>query len=142
MHAMRLGIAAAPMLDWRLRRFSYSMSPSTAWIPRAWSGLRNYLPCALAAEGRVVLVSSHLMSELQDTADRLVVVGRGVAIADTSVAALIPRLPSGDRIQLRTTAPGQAKDLLSAAGATVAATAPDVVITNGISSERLLALLS
>src|ERR1022692_3390068 len=49
--------------------------------------MRDFLR-ALAAQGRAVLVSSHLMSELQDTADHLVVVGRGKVIADTSVADL------------------------------------------------------
>ncbi len=133
----RLGIAAAMLGDPPVLLLD---EPFNGLDPEGMVWMRNYLR-ALAAEGRVVLVSSHLMSELQDTADRLVVVGRGVAIADTSVAALIAAA-SGDRIQLRTTAPGRARDLLSAAGATVAATAPDVVITNGISSERLLALLS
>ena len=102
--------------------------------------MRRYLR-ALAAEGRAVLVSSHLMSELQDTADHLVVVGRGAAIADTSVAALIAAA-SGDRIQLRTTAPDQVKSLLNASGATVTAAAPDVLIIDGVPSQRLLALLS
>jgi ABC-2 type transport system ATP-binding protein len=44
---------------------------------------------SLAAGGRAVLVSSHLMSELQDTADHLVVIGRGKVIADASVTDLI-----------------------------------------------------
>ena len=48
-----------------------------------------------------MLVSSHLMSELQDTADHLVVVGRGRVIADTSVAELLAAA-SGDRVTLRT----------------------------------------
>ena len=45
--------------------------------------MRGFLR-SLAAGGRAVLVSSHLMSELQDTADHLVVVGRGKVIADTT----------------------------------------------------------
>ena len=51
-----------------------------------------------------MLVSSHLMSELQDTADHLVVVGRGRVVADTSVAELIAAA-SGGRVTLRTAAP-------------------------------------
>ena len=55
--------------------------------------MRGYLR-ALAAEGRAVLVSSHLMSELQDSAGHLVVVGRGTVITDTSTAVLrqLPRV--------------------------------------------------
>ena len=51
-----------------------------------------------------MLVSSHLMSELQETADHLVIVGRGRVIADTSVADLIASA-SGDRVTVRTAAP-------------------------------------
>jgi ABC-2 type transport system ATP-binding protein len=81
------------------------------------------------------------MSELQDTADHLVVVGRGAVIADTSVAALIAAA-SGDRVRLRTAAAAEAAKLLTAAGASVAAIAPDVLAVTGISPERIVALLS
>ncbi len=64
--------------------------------------MRGFLR-SLAGEGRAVLVSSHLMAELQDTADHLVVVGRGKVIADTSVAELIAAA-SGGRVSLRTAA--------------------------------------
>ena len=73
--------------------------------------MRGFLR-SLAAEGRAVLVSSHLMSELQDTADHLVVVGRGRVIADTSVADLIAAA-SGDRVTLRTTARAEAMTVLA-----------------------------
>src|ERR1019366_1182939 len=53
-----------------------------------------------AGNGRAVLVSSHLMSELQDTAEHLVVVGRGKVIADTTVASLLAAA-SGDQVTLR-----------------------------------------
>src|SRR5262249_37760707 len=62
--------------------------PSNGMDPEGIVCMRGFLR-ALAAEGRAVLVSSHLMSELQDTADHLVVVGRGKVIADTSVKDLI-----------------------------------------------------
>jgi ABC-2 type transport system ATP-binding protein len=60
--------------------------------------MRGFLR-ALAAEGRAVLVSSHLMSELQDTADHLIIAGRGRVIADTTVAELVGS--AGDRATLR-----------------------------------------
>ena len=102
--------------------------------------MRTFLR-GLAAEGRAVLVSSHLMSELQDTADHLVVAGRGQVIADTSVAALIAAA-SGDRVRLRTTARADAMRVLANAGAEVAATAQDVLTIAGLSSERVVATLT
>ena len=56
---------------------------------------------ALAAEGRTVFVSSHLMSELEDTADHLIVIGRGRLLADVSVDELIATA-SGDRVEIKT----------------------------------------
>ena len=88
-----------------------------------------------------MLVSSHLMAELQDSADHLVVVGRGQVIADTTVAALIAAA-SGDRVQLRTAARAEAMTVLARAGAEVAATAPDVLTIKGLSPERTVAALT
>jgi ABC-type proline/glycine betaine transport system ATPase subunit len=120
----RLGLAAAMLGDPQALLLD---EPFNGLDPAGIVWMRRYLR-ALAAEGRAVLVSSHLMSELQDTADHLVVVGRGAVIADTSVAALIAAA-SGDRIQLRTTAPDRVKSLLSASGVTVTVTAtvPDML---------------
>jgi ABC-2 type transport system ATP-binding protein len=81
------------------------------------------------------------MSELQDTADHLVVAGRGKVIADTSVAALIAAA-SGDRVRLRTPARAEAMGILANAGAEVTATAQDVLTIAGLSSERVVATLT
>jgi ABC-type transport system involved in multi-copper enzyme maturation permease subunit len=70
---------------------------------------------ALGSQGRTVLVSSHLVGELEDTAGHLVIVGRGRVIADTSVADLLAAA-SGNRIMLRTTAPADAMTALAGAG--------------------------
>jgi ABC-2 type transport system ATP-binding protein len=94
-----------------------------------------------AAEGRAVLVSSHLMSELQDTADHLVVVGRGKVIADTSVAQLIAAA-SGDRVTLRTAERTGAMTVLAGAGATVAATGADNLTVDGLPAARIVTLLT
>ena len=102
--------------------------------------MRGFLR-GLAAEGRAVFVSSHLMSELQDTADHLVVVGRGKVIADASVADLIAAA-SDDRVELRTAARAEAMTVLARAGAEVAATAPDVLTIKGLSAERTVAALT
>jgi len=102
--------------------------------------MRGFLR-SLAAQGRAVLVSSHLMSELQDTADHLVVVGRGRVIADTSVAELITAA-SGNRVTLRTTARTAAMTVLASAGATVAATGRDTLTISGLPAERVVTLLA
>ena len=78
----RLGIAAAMLGDPPILMMD---EPFNGMDPEGIVWMRGFLR-SLAAEGRAVLVSSHLMSELQDTADHLVVVGRGKVIADTSVA--------------------------------------------------------
>jgi ABC-2 type transport system ATP-binding protein len=93
-----------------------------------------------AAEGRAVLVSSHLMSELEDAATHLVVIGRGKLIADTSVAELIATASAG-RVALRTASRGDAMTALANAGATVAATGPDALTVSGLASERVVTVL-
>jgi ABC-2 type transport system ATP-binding protein len=85
-------------------------------------------------------VSSHLMSELQDTADHLVVIGRGKVIADTSVADLIAAASSG-RVALRTTARPDAMTVLANTGATVAATGRDTLTVTGLGADKVVALL-
>ena len=88
-----------------------------------------------------MLVSSHLMSELQDTAGHLVVVGRGRVIADASVADLIDAA-SGGRVTLRTTARTEATTVLAHAGATVAVDRPRHAHgLRACPAERVVALL-
>jgi len=87
-----------------------------------------------------VLVSSHLMSELEDTADHLIVVGRGKIIADATVASLLAAA-SGDRVTLRTSARAEATAVLERAGATAVASGQDVLTISGLSPERVVAVL-
>jgi ABC-2 type transport system ATP-binding protein len=133
----RLGIAAAMLGDPPALMFD---EPFNGMDPEGTVWLREFLR-TLAAEGRAVLVSSHLMSELEDTADHLVVVGRGQVIADTTVHDLLARA-SGDRVELRTSARGEAMTVLADAGATVTPSGPDMVTISGLSPERVVALLS
>jgi ABC-2 type transport system ATP-binding protein len=102
--------------------------------------MRGFLR-SLAAEGRAVLVSSHLMSELQDTADHVIVIGRGRVIADASVAELTAGA-SGGRVSVRTAMPGRAVEVLSAAGAEAAAAGPGTLIITGPGAEQVAMLLS
>ena len=96
---------------------------------------------SLAAEGRAVLVSSHLMSELEDTADHLVVIGRGRLVADTSVRALIAAA-SKDQILLRTSERSEAMTVLANAGAAVTASDRETLTVSGLPGERVVALLA
>ncbi|HYZ57350.1 MAG TPA: ATP-binding cassette domain-containing protein [Streptosporangiaceae bacterium] len=133
----RLGIAAALLGDPPVLMMD---EPFNGMDPEGIVWMRGFLR-SLAAQGRAVLVSSHLMSELQDTADHLVVVGRGKVIADTSVAELIAAA-SGDRVTLRTTARTPAMTVLAHAGATVAATGHDTLTVSGLPTERVVVLLT
>ena len=133
----RLGIAAAMLGDPPVLMMD---EPFNGMDPEGIVWMRGYLR-SLATQGRAVLVSSHLMSELQDTAHHVVVIGRGRVIADTSVADLIAAA-SGDRVTVRTTAPAQAMDVLRSAGAHAAATGPDVLTINAMPAGRIVALLA
>jgi ABC-2 type transport system ATP-binding protein len=132
----RLGIAAALLGDPPVIMLD---EPFNGMDPEGIVWMRGFLR-SLAAQGRTVLVSSHLMSELQDTAHQLVVVGRGRVIADASVAELLAAA-AGDRVTLRTTARSAAA-VLAHAGATVAATGPDTLTVSGLAAEKVVALLS
>ncbi len=133
----RLGIAAALLGDPPVLILD---EPFNGMDPEGIVWMRGFLR-ALAVQGRAVLVSSHLMSELQDTADHLVVVGRGRVIADTAVADLIAAASAG-QVVLRTTARPEAATVLSDAGATVAATGRDTLAVARLPAERIVALLS
>ena len=133
----RLGIAVALLGDPPVLMFD---EPFNGMDPEGIVWMRGFLR-SLAGEGRAVLVSSHLMAELQDSADHLVVAGRGQVIADTTVAELIAAA-SGDRVSLRTTARPDAMTALADAGATIAATGRDTLTVSGLPAERIVAVLS
>jgi ABC-2 type transport system ATP-binding protein len=132
----RLGIAAAMLCDPPVLMLD---EPFNGLDPEGIVWIRGFLR-SLAAQGRAVLVSSHLMSELQDTADHLVVAGRGKVIADAAVAELIATA-SGDSVTLRTIARNEATTVLAHAGATVAVTDRDTLTISGLAPERVVALL-
>ncbi|OUC98569.1 ATP-binding cassette domain-containing protein [Streptosporangium minutum] len=133
----RLGIAAALLGDPPVLMLD---EPVNGLDPEGIVWIRGFLR-SLAAEGRAVLVSSHLMSELQDAADHLVVVGRGRVITDTSVADLIAATSNG-RVTLRTTAGEPAMSALAHAGAIVTVTGRDTLLVSGLPGERVVALLN
>jgi ABC-2 type transport system ATP-binding protein len=133
----RLGLAAAMLGDPPIVMLD---EPFNGLDPEGIVWIRGFLRL-LAAEGRAVLVSSHLMSELQDTASHLVVIGRGRLVADASVAELIAAASSG-RVVLRTKARSQAVGALTDAGATVAVTGTETITVSGLDAEAIIYLLT
>jgi ABC-2 type transport system ATP-binding protein len=133
----RLGIAAALLGDPPVVMFD---EPTNGLDPDGIVWIRE-LVRDLAAQGRVVLVSSHLMRELQDTADRLVVIGRGRLVADTTVAALLASV-SRDQVEVVTDQRSQATAVLANAGATVTISGADGVVVEGLAGDAVAALLS
>jgi ABC-2 type transport system ATP-binding protein len=132
----RLGIAAAMLGDPPVLMFD---EPFNGLDPEGMAWMRGFLR-SLAAEGRAVLVSSHLMSELQDNADHLLVIGRGRMVADTSVADLLAAA-SQDRVMVRTNDRGAATTVLAQAGGTVAVSDHDLLAVSGLTAGRIAELL-
>jgi ABC-2 type transport system ATP-binding protein len=133
----RLGIAAALLGDPAVLIFD---EPFNGMDPEGIVWTKGFLQ-SLAAQGRVVLVSSHLMGELEDSADHLIVVGRGKVIADASVAELIAAA-SGNRITLRTTAPADAMTVLTGAGAEITTTGSGMLTVSNVPAELVVAILA
>ena len=133
----RLGIAAAMLGDPPAVMFD---EPFNGMDPEGIIWMRGFLR-DLAGQGRAVLVSSHLMSELEGTADHLVIVGRGKVIADTSTAELLART-AGGRVKGCTEAAARAASVLAGAGATVAPAGPQMLTVSGLPAERVVAVLA
>jgi ABC-2 type transport system ATP-binding protein len=108
----RLGIATALLGDPGVLVLD---EPVNGLDPEGILWIRNLLR-ALAAEGRTVLVSSHLMSEMALTAEHLIVIGRGRLIADTSVEEFIAA-SSHNYVRVRTPLQSRLAQLLRAEGA-------------------------
>jgi ABC-2 type transport system ATP-binding protein len=112
----RLGIAAALLGDPQILMFD---EPVNGLDPEGILWIRNLMK-SLAAEGRTVLVSSHLMSEMEYTADHLLVIGRGRLLADCGLAEFITR-GSGQVVRVRTPQPDALARAVAVAGASVSA---------------------
>jgi ABC-2 type transport system ATP-binding protein len=129
----RLGIAAALLGDPHTVMLD---EPVNGLDPEGIHWIRNLLK-GLAAEGRTVFVSSHLMSEMALTADHLIVVGRGRLIADTSVEDFL-RHASGNVVRVRSP---QADDLrarlASGADVSVEAVEPGLLEVTGLTAAQI-----
>lgn len=128
----RLGIATALLGD-----------PATVMLDEPVNGLdpegihwiRNLLK-QLAAEGRTVFVSSHLMSEMALTADHLIVIGRGRLIADTSVEEFVSRA-SKNIVRVRSPEANRLRELVAGPDVSVLALEPGVFEVTGLTAEQI-----
>jgi ABC-2 type transport system ATP-binding protein len=128
----RLGIASALLGDPRVMVLD---EPVNGLDPEGVLWIRNLLK-GLAAEGRTVFVSSHLMSEMALTATRLVVVGRGRLIADTTVEEFVSRA-GGSAVTVRTPDAAQLRDLLLGPDVTVTSEQSGVLHVQGLTAEQI-----
>jgi ABC-2 type transport system ATP-binding protein len=110
--SQRLGIAATLLGDPKIVMFD---EPVNGLDPEGILWIRNLMK-ALATEGRTVFVSSHLMSEMESTADHLIVIGRGRLIADCTMKDFVARA-SGAAVRVRTPSADRLARAISAKGA-------------------------
>jgi ABC-2 type transport system ATP-binding protein len=128
----RLGIAAALLGDPPVLLLD---EPANGLDAEGIRWLRSSLR-SLAAEGRTVLVSSHLMGEVERTADHLLVIGRGRLLADAPLAAFVAE-HAGHRLRVRTSQPARLRETLLAAGAGVDVGPDGALTVTGVTAERL-----
>ncbi|MDR3360931.1 MAG: ABC transporter ATP-binding protein [Bifidobacteriaceae bacterium] len=128
----RLGIAAALLGD-----------PGTIILDEPVNGLDpegvkwvRQLAKSLAAEGRTVFISSHLMAEMALTADRLIIIGRGRLIADSTVDEIVTAT-SGVTTKVRSPHAGHIAASLAGPRVTITAEGPETILVHGMSVEEV-----
>ena len=126
----RLGIAAALLGDPAVVLLD---EPVNGLDPDGIRWIRGLLR-GLAAQGRTVFVSSHLMSEMALTADHLVIVGRGRLVADVSMTSMTA---ASSVVRVRTPEPERLRHVLSGPDVTIAGDGPDVLSVTGPGSEEI-----
>ncbi len=130
--SQRLGIAATLLGDPKVLMFD---EPVNGLDPEGILWIRNLMK-ALAAEGRTVFVSSHLMSEMENTADHLIVIGRGKLIAATSMKEFVAGA-SGASVRVRTPSAGQLVREVTAKGATTSTDEDGAIEVRGMTAEQI-----
>ena len=130
--AQRLGIAAALLGDPPVLMFD---EPVNGLDPEGVAWIRSMLK-SLAAQGRAVFLSSHLMNEMALTADRLVIIGRGRLIAETSIADFLAG-GSDNYIRVRCTEPDTLSALLAERGATVGREPDGALRVTGVTADEI-----
>jgi ABC-2 type transport system ATP-binding protein len=130
--SQRLGIAATLLGDPKVLMFD---EPVNGLDPEGILWIRNLMK-ALAAEGRTVFVSSHLMSEMENTADHLIVIGRGKLIAASSMKEFVAGA-SGASVRVRTPSADQLVRAVTAKGATTSTDEDGAIEVRGMSTEQI-----
>ncbi|HEY3650181.1 MAG TPA: ATP-binding cassette domain-containing protein [Streptosporangiaceae bacterium] len=125
--SQRLGIAVTLLGDPKVLMFD---EPVNGLDPEGILWIRNFMK-ALAAEGRTVFVSSHLMSEMEHTADQLIVIGRGQLLADCTMEEFIAR-SSGQTVRVATPQPDQLVKAVADAGGSAVNSADGALIVSGL----------
>lgn len=128
----RLGIAGALLGDPQILMFD---EPVNGLDPDGILWIRTFMR-SLAAEGRTIFVSSHLMSEMSQTADHLVVIGRGKLLADTSMRQFIEH-SSQNYVRVRSPQSTELAGVLIAAGATVEPAMDGALRASGLDMARI-----
>jgi ABC-2 type transport system ATP-binding protein len=128
----RLGIAAALLGDPHTLILD---EPVNGLDPEGIRWIRSLLK-TLAGEGRAVFVSSHLMSEMAQTADHLIVIGRGRLIAETTVDEFVRRA-SGGVVRVRSPQATRLRELIIGPDVTVTSDGPGMLEVAGVPAERI-----
>jgi ABC-2 type transport system ATP-binding protein len=128
----RLGLAAALLGD-----------PATLILDEPVNGLDpegvawvRQLARGLAAEGRTILLSSHLMSEMAQTAEHLIILGRGKVLADAPITEILSKAAGGS-VMVRSNDADRLRVLLAAQGAGVTNTEADLLSVTGVAAPRI-----
>jgi ABC-2 type transport system ATP-binding protein len=130
--SQRLGIAGTLLGDPSVLMFD---EPVNGLDPEGIRWIRNLMK-ALAAEGRTVFVSSHLMSEMENTADDIIVIGRGKLIANTTIEKFIAE-NSTETVRVRTPQIDVMARAVAAAGGTATANGDGSLLVQGMPTERV-----
>jgi ABC-2 type transport system ATP-binding protein len=130
--SQRLGIAAALLGDPQVLMFD---EPVNGLDPEGIRWIRNLMK-ALAAEGRTVFVSSHLMSEMENTAEDIIVIGRGKLIAQTTIDKFIAENSTGS-VMVRTPQADALAKAVAAAGGTATTSGADTLVIQGLTTDQV-----
>ena len=126
----RLGIAAAMLGDPGVLLLD---EPANGLDPEGIRWMRQLLR-ALAGEGRTVLVSSHLLSEMQALADRIVIVAGGQLVRQGAMSEVLASIPSNAPVEAVTPEPEKLSEALEAIGGTVTTAGRDTLMISGLAA--------
>jgi ABC-2 type transport system ATP-binding protein len=130
--SQRLGIAGALLGDPQVLIFD---EPVNGLDPEGIRWIRNLMQ-ALAAEGRTVFVSSHLMSEMETTAQDIIVIGRGKLIANTTIEKFIAENSTGT-VKVRTPQVDELAKAVAAAGGTATSGGDEALVVQGLTTDQV-----